>query len=69
VALQFAGFKGEGIHDRRVWINKTHFPVRFPYDRSYNTNAVVCCVRNPLDVIVSQFNFLVTLTHNKQIKE
>ena len=68
-ALQFAGFKGEGIVDDRVWINKTHFPYRIPYDNKYTTNMILCCVRNPLDVIVSNFLFLCTLTHNRTINE
>mmetsp|Transcript_18614 Transcript_18614/g.17707 ORF Transcript_18614/g.17707 Transcript_18614/m.17707 type:complete len:142 (+) Transcript_18614:590-1015(+) len=69
VSLQYAGFKGEGINDNRVLMNKSHFPARFPYDAAYSTNAVLVCVRNPLDVLVSSLNFLVTLTHNKQINE
>ena len=68
-ALQFAGFKGEGIVDDRIWINKTHFPYRIPYDKEYTTNAILLCVRNPLDVIISNFLFLCTLTHNKCINE
>jgi Sulfotransferase domain len=67
--LQYSGFKGEGIVDERTWINKTHFPYRIPYDNSYKTNAIICCVRNPLDVIVSNFLFLSTLTHNRCVNE
>jgi hypothetical protein len=26
IALQFCGFKGEGIHDNRAWIKKSHYP-------------------------------------------
>lgn len=37
VSLQYTGFKGEGIVDDRIWINKSHFPVRMPYDHSYDT--------------------------------
>lgn len=55
VALQFAGFKGEGITDERIWIQKTHFPTKFPYQNTFSTQAVLCCVRNPLDVFVSGF--------------
>ena len=64
VALQYAGFKGEGIVDNRVWINKTHFPYRFPYDHPYDTSVILCCVRNPLDVFVSQILQLCTMCHN-----
>ena len=35
VALQYSGFKAEGIVDERVWINKSHFPFRIPFDMSY----------------------------------
>jgi len=69
VALQFTGFKGEGIVDDRVWINKTHFPYRLPYDHSYESHLVLCCVRNPLDVFVSQFLQLCTMSHNKDVNE
>ncbi|CDW90322.1 fbox domain containing protein [Stylonychia lemnae] len=69
VALQYAGFKGEGIVDNRVWINKTHFPYRLPYDHSYETGIILCCVRNPLDVFVSQLLQICTMCHNQDINE
>ena len=31
VALQYSGFKGEGIVDETTWIRKTHFPMMFPF--------------------------------------
>ena len=52
-----------------MWINKTHFPLRIPYDKPYKTNVVVCCVRNPLDAFVSVFLLLATLTHNNNVNE
>jgi hypothetical protein len=69
VSLQFAGFKGEGIVDNRIWISKTHFPLRMPYDREYKSNIVLCCVRNPLDVFVSEFVQISSMTHNLSINE
>lgn len=69
VALQVAGFKGEGITDKRIWIQKSHYPYRFPYQAIYNSQVVLCCVRNPLDVFVSFCLQLCTLTHNKDINE
>ena len=69
MALQFSGFKGEGITDGRVWIQKTHFPYKFPYQYPFNTQVVLCCVRNPMDVFVSQFIQLCTMTHNKNTIE
>jgi len=35
VALQYCGFKGEGIVDPCIWINKSHYPFRIPFDKSY----------------------------------
>ena len=69
VALQYTGFKGEGIFDSRTWINKTHFPLRMPYDHEYSTNCTVICVRNPLDVFVSEFLQLCSMSHNLNINE
>ena len=69
VALQYTGFKGEGITDSRCLIQKTHFPYRFPYQKIFGTQVVLCCVRNPLDVFPSQFLQFATMTHNKDINE
>jgi hypothetical protein len=69
ISLQYTGFKGEGIVDDRVWINKTHYPIRMPYDHSYKTEAVMCCIRSPLDVFVSTLVMLGSMTHNKSIIE
>jgi hypothetical protein len=69
VSLQYTGFKGEGIVDDRIWINKSHFPVRMPYDHYYDTQAIMVCVRNPLDVFVSGCILLASMTHNKSINE
>jgi hypothetical protein len=55
VELQYSGFKGEGIVKDRCWINKSHFPYRFPFDQQWDTDLVLLAVRNPLDVFVSFF--------------
>jgi len=34
-----------------------------------NASKVVCCVRNPLDVVTSMFNFWATQTQSKSIEE
>lgn len=31
VALQYCGFKAEGVTDDSVWIKKTHFPMSLPF--------------------------------------
>jgi hypothetical protein len=58
--LQHGGFTGEA-HLDNAWILKTHYPLGV--DRGPITCAkVVCCVRNPLDVVTSMFNFWATQT-------
>jgi len=68
VALQYSGFKAEGIVNEQVWINKSHFPCRFPFDKEYNSDFALVCIRNPLDVIVSFFNMALGMTHTNTIK-
>ena len=60
IALQFSGFKGEGIIKDQCWINKTHFPLRFPMDKEFNTDCIVLATRNPLDSFYSFYNMMVT---------
>lgn len=68
-ALAALGFKGEGHHkDEKTWFVKSHFPVQFRTPSSINVNKAIVCVRNPLDIIVSQLNLHLTLTHNKNIE-
>jgi hypothetical protein len=64
LALQFCGFKGEGIIDDRIWISKSHFPITFPFEMPYKTQLVICCVRNPIDAFVSTFHLMSTMAHN-----
>lgn len=40
-----------------------------PYDKEYKSNIVIICVRNPIDVFVSQFLQLCSMTHNLVINE
>jgi hypothetical protein len=47
---------------------KTHFPDEFSVELNFTTNKVALCVRNPLDVLASQFSFLLTWTHSKSLK-
>ena len=65
-SLQHAGFTGEA-HLKDAWIIKTHYPLG--KDRPVAASKVVCCVRNPLDVVTSMFNFWATQTQNLSVKE
>jgi hypothetical protein len=58
-SLQHCGFTGEA-HLDNVWIIKTHYPLG--KDRPVKAGKVLCCVRNPLDVCTSMFNFWATQT-------
>jgi Sulfotransferase domain len=69
VALQYTGFMAEGITDDRIWMQKTHFPTKFPYQNAFGTQVLLCCVRNPLDVFVSEFMQIATMTHNNDTNE
>ena len=55
--------------DDKVWIIKTHYPDGFSVELDFSTNKIALCVRNPLDVLASQFSFLFTWTHSKNIKQ
>lgn len=69
VALQVAGFKGEGHVTDTCWINKSHFPYRGVMDKPYQSEVILVAVRNPLDVFVSFFMMTATNTHTCTIEE
>ena len=60
-SLQHCGFTAEA-HLDNVWIVKTHYPLG--KDKTVTARKVICCVRNPLDVVTSMFNFWSTQTQN-----
>ena len=60
-SLQYYGFKGQQILTDKVWITKTHHPF-FPWPQ-FRSNAVMIAVRDPLDVIVSNFMMKGTISH------
>ena len=65
--MQMNGFGGETYCDDSVWFVKTHYPC---YKKQpFNAGNVICCVRNPMDVITSLWNFWATQTHTKSVKE
>ena len=55
VALQFCGFKAEGITDNRTFINKTHFPYVLPFQKPWDADIAVVCTRYQLDADPSFF--------------
>lgn len=67
LALQMQGFKGQEVVDNRVWIVKTHYPDGFSLELDFDSNKSILCVRNPLDVLASQFSFMFTWTHSKSM--
>ncbi len=44
---------------------KTHFPYEFPFTTPFAGTKSLFILRNPLDTIVSYYQFVTTLTHNK----
>jgi hypothetical protein len=64
-ALTVQGFKGENHNDDKVQVLKTHFPYILPFATVMPASRTVLLVRNPLDIIVSQWMMSTTMTHNK----
>ncbi len=62
-SLQCMGLKGEEIVDERVWIVKAHHPALMPGVLKFESNKVICCIRNPLDVFISYASLANTLSH------
>ena len=65
-SLQIMGLKGEYICDDRTWIVKAHHPMLLPGVLQFKSDKVVCCVRNPLDVILSFASLSNTMSHAAQ---
>jgi len=47
---------------------KTHYPETIGIAKNTYVNRGLLCVRNPIDNIVSLFNFHITKTHDKYIE-
>lgn len=60
------GLKGEFIADDRTWIVKAHHPMLLPGVIKFKSDKVVCCVRNPLDSILSFASLGNTMSHSAQ---
>ena len=65
--LQFNGFSGECKVNDECWFFKTHYPLG--KEVGFKADKVVLCVRNPLDVVSSMFNFWCSQTQNLSIQE
>ena len=65
-ALKAGGLAGETVNDRRVLIAKNHYPISLG-DTIFDSQKAILIVRNPLDVIVSQFNVTCTSTHSLSV--
>jgi len=62
MSVQLDGLKGEEIWDETVWIAKSHHPYPTRVVVPLEANKIICVVRNPLDVIVSFFQMIITST-------
>ena len=60
VALQFCGFKAEGITDDSCWIKKSHFPYVLPFQWNWSNDLAVVCTRYQLDADPSFFYLMFT---------
>lgn len=65
--LMFNGFKGEGRHDNSAWLLKSHFPVQWPGSHTFSASRSLVCVRNPIDIIASYINLMITSCHSINI--
>lgn len=63
-SLQIQGLRGEGIIDDRAWIIKAHHPMLLPEATKFKSDKIICCIRNPLDVLPSFASLSNTLSHS-----
>ena len=57
-SFQMSGMLGENVVDDTCWVIKTHHPMpKFPGTKEFAVQKVIVCVRNPFDVIMSNYNF------------
>jgi len=55
--LQCMGLKGEEIVDDRVWVVKAHHPALLKGVLTFDSQKVICLMKNPLDIIYSYAKF------------
>ena len=62
-ALVMMGFKGQQHVDNQIWGQKSHHPYNYPFiPLPQDGSKAIVIVRNPLDIIVSLFQFSLTGT-------
>ena len=66
-AFEEMGLLGEGLHDRRCWVIKTHYPQQVEMKKKFLSERGIVIVRNPLDSNASQFNLKVTHSQDKLV--
>eukprot|EP00355_Strombidium_rassoulzadegani_P008772 CAMPEP_0168619674 /NCGR_PEP_ID=MMETSP0449_2-20121227/6729_1 /TAXON_ID=1082188 /ORGANISM="Strombidium rassoulzadegani, Strain ras09" /LENGTH=471 /DNA_ID=CAMNT_0008660627 /DNA_START=111 /DNA_END=1526 /DNA_ORIENTATION=- len=64
--LQLQGLVGEFVVDDNVFVIKSHFPLRFN-SNNYSVNKILSCIRNPFNVIRSNYEFFQGQSHQLQI--
>jgi hypothetical protein len=68
IALQYQGFIGEEhSDDNRCWLNKTHYPFVFFREREVKANKAIIVIRNPMDIVWSNYTFTITGTHDRDL--
>ena len=60
VDMQLNQNKAEEICDDSVWLFKSHDPLPIGKSRQAIADKVLCCVRNPFDIIASSWVFSCT---------
>mmetsp|Transcript_9668 Transcript_9668/g.7305 ORF Transcript_9668/g.7305 Transcript_9668/m.7305 type:complete len:132 (-) Transcript_9668:432-827(-) len=58
---------GECLQDDRVWLVKSHYPENSNSHNIRNIHKAIVCVRNPIDTIVSLFQFAISGSHDLAI--
>jgi len=61
--LKFNGLKGQFVCDERVWITKAHHPSLQPRILNFESDKVLCVVRNPFDSILSFATLCNVMSH------
>ena len=59
------GFKGEEIVDDRVWVVKAHHPALLKGVLTFDSQKVICLMKNPLDIIYSYAKFNQTMSDSQ----